>query len=338
MLVVVDAVDIGVEPHLASAERRVAVTLESYAVDRVACHELALCPTALDGHLGEVFFDDYLSQAGVGFKYYLYYLCLAIGVGSEVGYARPLLAARYVVFAVACHRRHVEAFYVVRTVLSVAVDHVVCGALVVLVVDLNPQYVLADKYLVCHLHHLELAVAEEDDDVVDVGTVAHELVFLQSGADKALLTVDVQLLVCLYHGGGYNGVEALYLGKSWVMFAIFVFDELEPVYRDVGHVGEIVVYVLQLSLDFVHQLVGLVLVELQYALHLYLHKTQYVVAGNVANEVFGKRRQLLVDERNRHVHVGGVFKSALLVDALFDEDALKRRKEQLFEQLATAYL
>ena len=53
------------------------------------------------------------------------------------------------------------------------------------------QDVLAHEELIGYAHHLHASVAVEDDDIVDVGAVADELVLLQSGADEALLAVDV---------------------------------------------------------------------------------------------------------------------------------------------------
>ena len=87
VLVIVDAVHIGVEPHLPSAERRVAVALQSYAMNGVSCYELSLGTTSLDRHEREVFLYDDLPKARVSLKDDLYYLCLAVGVGGEIHYA-----------------------------------------------------------------------------------------------------------------------------------------------------------------------------------------------------------------------------------------------------------
>ena len=48
VLLVVDALHVGVEPHLASAERGVAVAFQRDAVDGVAGEEVALCAASLD--------------------------------------------------------------------------------------------------------------------------------------------------------------------------------------------------------------------------------------------------------------------------------------------------
>ena len=102
--------------------------------------------------------------------------------------------------------------------------------------------------------------------------------------------------------------------------------------------GKVVVDILKFGLDLGHQLVGLVLVKLKNALHLYLHQSEDVVACHLTHKVLGEGCQLLVDKRHSHIHVGGVFEAALLIDALLYEDALQRSEEQLLKQLATTDL
>ncbi len=47
------------------------------------------------------------------------------------------------------------------------------------------------KSLVGHLGHLELSVLIEDDDIVEVGAVTHQLILLQSCTHESFLSVDV---------------------------------------------------------------------------------------------------------------------------------------------------
>ena len=57
-----------------------------------------------------------------------------------------------------------------------------------------------------------------------------------------------------------------------MVFAVFVLEELEPVGRHLREVGEVAFYLLDLRLQTCHELVGLLLVELQDALHLDLEQ------------------------------------------------------------------
>ena len=91
-----------------------------------------------------------------------------------------------------------------------------------------------------------------------------------------------------------------------------------------------------LSLDLRHELVGLVLIIFQDALHLDLEQSQVVVAGDVAQQLLFIGCELLVEEFHHGILVGSLLEAALLVHALFDEDALQRGEEELFLQLTLA--
>ena len=69
-----------------------------------------------------------------------------------------------------------------------------------------------------------------------------------------------------------------------MILAVLLAQKLEPVYRHVGHVRKVVLYLSQLSLDARYQLVSLILIIFKYALHLYLEQAQDVVACYFAVE------------------------------------------------------
>ena len=124
------------------------------------------------------------------------------------------------------------------------------------------QDVLSDEQFVGYAYHLHAPIAIENDDVVDVGAVAHELILLQSGTDEALLSVDVELLCGLDNLCGLDGVEVSNLGQARMILAILLLDICKPLDGDVGHVRQVVVDFLDFLLDACYQFVGLVLVEL----------------------------------------------------------------------------
>ena len=58
MLVVVETVDVGVEPHLASAEGGMSVALETDAVDGFLGEQVTLRRASLDENLREVLVEE----------------------------------------------------------------------------------------------------------------------------------------------------------------------------------------------------------------------------------------------------------------------------------------
>ena len=65
------------------------------------------------------------------------------------------------------------------SVLSVTINHIVNGTLVVLLEHVDMNNILSYKKFLAHLYNLVFAVLVEQDDVVHVGAVGDELVFFQ---------------------------------------------------------------------------------------------------------------------------------------------------------------
>ena len=168
---------------------------------------------------------------------------------------------RQVVFPVASHGWHVEAFDIIKALFSVAIHHIVGSSLVISLVDLYVQHILAHKNLVGHTQHLVFPIFVEDDDVVDVRTVANKLILLESRSHKSLVAIDVEFLVRFNHFGRFDGLEVAYFSASRMVVSIFVDQELEPFHGDIRHVRQVVLDAFQFLFDARHQLVGFVFAE-----------------------------------------------------------------------------
>ena len=106
------------------------------------------------------------------------YFGFAIGVSREIDDAATRCAHGEVIFFIFRQTRNEESFHVVWPGFAVAINHIVDGSLVVLLEDGYVLGVGSDKDLVRHAYYLIFAVFVEDDDVVDIGAVAEELIFL----------------------------------------------------------------------------------------------------------------------------------------------------------------
>ena len=104
--------------------------------------------------------------------------------------------------------------------------------------------------------------------------------------------------------------------------------------RHLHQVSQVAVYFLYLRLDARHQLVSLLLVEFQDALHLYFQQFQYVVLRHLAHQGGVVRRQSFVNMLAYGVNVGCLLKFLVLIDAFLDEYLLQRLEVQLLQQLA----
>ena len=245
--------------------------------------------------------------------------------------------------------RHVEAFNEASVRFAVAVDGIVDGACVALFEngDVDDFHLLlalvfgafriAYEHLVLHTRHLVRSVAVEDDDIVDGRAVFHELVLFERRAHKSVFAVDVKFLRGLDHFGGLDIVEAAQFGVARMFGGIFVVNQAEPVGRHLHHVLQVLVDARHLVLHARNHFVSLLLVELQDAPHFYFHEAQDVIARHLAVEILLERFEARIDVCHGGIHVACLFKLAVLVDALLDEDAFERGEVQALHEFAPAY-
>ena len=223
--VVVDAQDVRVEPHLASAQRGRPFRAQRDGLDLVLGEHISPGIAALNRQFGEVHGEIVLLEVRSGFELHAHFFRLSIGVGGEIYHLRVRFALSEVVLLVASHGCDKKAFPVVGPAFfAIAIYGVVDSALVVLLENSDMDDVGADKRLVRHLDNLVLAVLVEDDYIVQVGAVEQELFFFQAGADKALGAVDVQFLVRLDHRLHIDSGEVAHLGLAGVGGSVLVFE------------------------------------------------------------------------------------------------------------------
>ena len=180
--------------------------------------------------------------------------------------------------------------------------------------------ILAHKDLLGHTDYLVFSIFVENDDIVEIGTVADKLILLHARSDEAVLTVDVELFVGFHHLGSLNGVETFDFCETRMLLSVFVLEILEPVGRHFRHVRKLTVNLLDFFFDACNQFIGLVFRELGDALHLDFKQTEDVVLGHLANHLRIERRQPFVDVFAKFVGAVGILKRTSLIDTLLDKD------------------
>ena len=336
VLVVVQAVYIRVVPHLPTSESGVPVTLQSDTMDRKFRQQIAFRRASFDYHFREILVDENLLKFRIRIKGHLDDFRFTVGVGGEVHHFRSGRSLRQIVLLVAGDARHVETLDEAETLLAVAVNCVVGCASVVFLEDAEVEHILAYEQLLCYADNLIFSVFKEDDDIVEVGAVAHELVLFQSCTDESVSTVNVEFLVCLSHLRSFDGVEVADLCQARMVFAVLVLEELEPTGCHFCEVSQVSVYLLNLRLDAGHQLVGLVLAELQNTLHPDFQQFKDIVLRDFTDEGGVIGRQSFIDMFANGVEGRCLFKFLVLIDALFDEDFLQRLEVVLLQKFVLA--
>ena len=123
-----------------------------------------------------------------------------------------------------------------------------------------------------------------------------------------------------------------------MVLAVFILEELEPVGSHFHEVGEVVVYLVNLRFDASHQLIRLVFVELQDALHLDFQQLEDVVLGDLTYHLRIVRCQSLVDMLANSIDSRCLFEFLIFIDTLLDEYLLEGVEMQLLQQFPLADL
>ena len=91
--------------------------------------------------------------------------------------------------------------------------------------------------------------------------------------------------------------------------------------------AKVIVDISNFSLNPCEKFLCLILIELQDALHLYFHKSEYIITCNVTYEVWLKRSKLLIDKSDSRIHIWSLLKFLFLIYSLLDKYTFKARKE-----------
>ena len=284
--------------------------------------------SSLDVDGTEVFFEYQLLDTRIRAECHLDNLSFPVRIGCEIYNFRSGSSLCHIVFTVAYHRRYIETLDIVESFFPVTINHVIDRTLVVLLEDIHVENVLAYEQLVRNTYDFIFSVFIEDNHIVDIGTVADILVFLQSRTDKSFLAVDIQFLVGLGHLGCHNRIEVSYLRTPREILSVFLLDTCIPVDGIFSNMSQMIVYFFDIRFQLGNKLVCLILVELQDTRHLYLHKLEDIFLSHFAYKLRIERCQPFVDMFACGIHVLSLFELLVLVDTLFDEDFLQRSEMQ----------
>lgn len=120
-----------VEPHLSASERRASSLFQGNLVYLSLSQQVTHGLFSLDVDGTEIPFKCRLLDTGRRTQHYTDDFGLSIRIGGEVHDFRARSTLRYVVFPVTDDRGDIETFDIIITFLSVTVDDVVDGTLVV---------------------------------------------------------------------------------------------------------------------------------------------------------------------------------------------------------------
>ncbi len=165
---IVETKHVGIIPDLTSTQRGESLLFQLNAVHVGFGEDVTHGTTSLDLYVAEVFLKLQYTQSRFWFQDHFNGFRFTVGVCTEIRNARSGLFLCQVILFVARDTGNRKPFDVVGSCLSVAINHVVDGSLIVLLEDIRVENIFANEHFLAYFHHLVLPVFEEDDDVVDV--------------------------------------------------------------------------------------------------------------------------------------------------------------------------
>ena len=335
---VVESVDILVVPNLLSGQRRCTLALEQNLVDRIAREDVTLRAAALDGEFAEVEVDDSLFEFGLLAEDNLQHLGLAIGVDTHIEYSALGVALGEVILLVACDGTDGATFHHRRSLVAIAIEDIVDGALIA---STEYAYVFDSLRIECLVGHLANHIAtilEDDDNIVYIGAVADILILLHrvAYAEETALTVDIEFGVHDCHLGLCDGIEGPDFGLALASLAILLLEVLEVGDGKLRKVRQVVLDLLGLLLHRLDVVVGLVEVVAGDADKLQLGELHHILPAHLAAEELFEGLECLVDRI-----VGLLGRLTLLEHLIYlvlDENPLERGHMPLLLQLIESHL
>ncbi len=161
-----------------------------------------------------------------------------------------------VVFLIACDPRYRGPLHHHIAGIPVEVDHVVNGPIVVLFEYSCMDDVLSGKMLICDTCDCVFAVLQENDDVVNVGTIAYVLILSETCADESVCGIHVKFFIGNHHLACLNVGKVSKFRSAVHSLAILLFNMAEIVNSVVHQISQIGLDLLHLLLQGLDVLIG----------------------------------------------------------------------------------
>ena len=168
------------------------------------------------------------------FESHFDYLGLTVRISRKVNHTTTCFALSQVIFFVASYAGDIEALHIINASSTVAVNDIVDGTGIVLFEDIDVDDIRSDEYFLRYANNLVLSVAVEDNNIVDIRTIAQELILLESGTYEAFFAIDIEFLVGLNYGFHIDVCEVAHLGLTRIFISVFSLEVLEPANGIIG--------------------------------------------------------------------------------------------------------
>ena len=164
------------KPNLARCQGAYTFRFHEDVLDGVLGDRFTARAAAAYRHLRKVHVELQLARGCAGAQRHRHHLGLAIGIHREVHHLATLIAGRQWISLVSCDALNRESLDVARSTGTIAIDQIIYRSVITFLEYCHVDDVLTDKLLVINLGHHHCAVLQNYHDVIDIRTIAYELV------------------------------------------------------------------------------------------------------------------------------------------------------------------
>ena len=185
------------------------------------------------------------------------------------------------VLLIAGNTRNIEAFDIGEARLSVLINHIVHGALIVFLKDRYVYDIFLYILFISYFGNVHRTAFGKYNHIVDITAIAYILIFAQACTHKAFSSVHIEFGIAHYYFGRLNGVEHSNFGFPFTPFAICFFQTLKMGNCIVDEVCKVVFHFLDIGFNFEDIFISFIRIEAGDTNHWYLGEFRQIVIGNL---------------------------------------------------------
>ena len=185
------------------------------------------------------------------------------------------------ILLIAGNTRNVEALDIGEACLSILINHIIHGALIVFLKDRYVYDIFLYILFISYFGNVHRTAFGKYNHIVDITAIAYILIFAQACTHKTFSSVHIEFGIAYHYFGRLNGVKHSNFGFSFASFAICFFQTLKMSNRIVDEVCKVVFHFLDISFNFEDIFISLIRVEAGDANHWYLGEFSQIVIGNL---------------------------------------------------------
>ena len=185
------------------------------------------------------------------------------------------------VLLIAGNTRNVEALDIGEACLSILINHIIHGALIVFLKDRYVYDIFLYILFISYFGNVHRTAFGKYNHIINITAIAYILIFAQACTHKTFSSIHIKFGIAHHYFGCLNGVEHTNFGLPFTPFAIRFFQALKMSNCIVDEVCEVVFHFLDIGFYLENIFISFIRIEAGDANHWYLGEFRQIVIGNL---------------------------------------------------------